>query len=54
MAHEHDLIYALYTDARKNESRYVNCTLQTLLVHFAATSLTKLTLTALLYNASWS
>lgn len=32
MAHEHDLIYALYTDARKNESRYANCTLPKLLV----------------------
>lgn len=34
MAHEHDLIYALYTDARKNESRYANRTLPKLLVHF--------------------
>lgn len=53
-AHEHNLIYALYADARENKSRCVNPTLPKLLVHFTSASLTKPTLAALLYNASWS
>lgn len=54
IAHKHNLIYALYMELRKNKSRYLNHTLPQLLVHFAAPSVTKQTLTALLHNASWS
>lgn len=53
MEHKHILIDALYKDLSINKSRYLNRTLPQLPAHFAATSVTKPTLTALLHNASW-